>query len=593
VPLKDRLRSRTARDLREERDVLGFVRQPEVRWLSPGLLLRSGVEVLVSGTFGKFADKREVQIEPQDGLDHSEADELWVDYLSDTGDGWHATYTMAWLLAQESLEVGGERLPRGKLLLLGGDEVYPIADAVAYENRFIGPFAAALPATGPADKPVLYALPGNHDWYDGLVSFRRVFCARDGIGGWAMRQRRSYFALKLPHDWWIWGIDIQLDTYIDEVQLDYFRGQPVNPGDKVLLLTAKPAWVRALPRKVEPASWRYLTYFEERIVRASGARLVATITGDLHHYARYEPRDADDAPTRLTAGGGGAYLSPTHTLYPELHVRSLDHGAAQSVTYAREQVYPRAADSRRLSTGILRLALLNPPFARMLGLIYVVLGVAMLGNSGPGALVTKATQHGFGGFLAGAAGAVTIILAGVLVGAIHAGTEIVPRPLEPRRAVMRATQAARAGVALLHTALHLAIASLVLWVVVTLAGNHLLVIWAAGLAALFAAGTALGATLFGAFLLAIHRARGVDAWETANRVFAGQAIPDHKNLLRMRFAADGTLTIHPLGVERAVRDWCYDGADGARPRFGPGGAPPAAQPIDVPLRYDATGRRVS
>jgi hypothetical protein len=262
------------------------------------------------------------------------------------------------------------------------------------------------------------------------------------------------------------------------------------------------------------------------------------------------------------------------------------------VTYAREQVYPSIADSRRLSSGILRLAVLNPPFARMLGLIYVVLGVAMLGNSGPGALVAKATRHGLGGFLAGAAGAVTIILAGLLLGAIHAGTEIVPRRLEPRRAIIQATRAARASVALLHTALHLAIAALVLWAVLRLAGDRPLVIWAAGLAGLFVAGTALGATLFGGFLLAIHRARGADAWETANRVFAGQAIADYKNLLRMRFAADGTLTIHPLGVERAVRDWCYDGADGARPRFGPGGAPPAVQPIDVPLHYDATGRRV-
>ena len=56
--LKDNLRSRKAADLRSERDELGFVRQPEVRWLSPGLLARSGVEVIVSGTFGKFADKR-------------------------------------------------------------------------------------------------------------------------------------------------------------------------------------------------------------------------------------------------------------------------------------------------------------------------------------------------------------------------------------------------------------------------------------------------------------------------------------------------------------------------------------------------------
>jgi hypothetical protein len=594
VPLSRRLRDRSVRDLREEREELGFVRQPAVRWLSPGLLARSGVEVAVSGTFGKFADKREIQRDAQGPFDYSADGELWVDYLSDTGDGWDATYTMAWLLAQESLDVDGERLPRGRLLLLGGDEVYPTADPIAYENRFIGPFEAARPKTDAPDRPELYALPGNHDWYDGLVSFLRVFCARDGaIGDWVTRQRRSYYALKLPHDWWIWGIDIQLDTYIDDVQLDYFRSQPAKPGDKIVLLTAKPAWVRALPGRVEPASWRYLSYFEERVVRASGARLVATITGDLHHYARYEPDD-DAAPTRLTAGGGGAYLSATHTLHPELCLRSLDHAAAETVHYTRAEIYPRVADSRRLSTGILRLAVLNPSFARMLGVLYVVLGVAMLGalNGGEGALVDEATAHGFSGFLAGAADAVSIIVAALLLVVIFGGTDVVPRPLEQRHAVVRATQLARAGTALTHTVLHVATAALVLWAVVNVAGDHPLAIWVGGLAALFAAGALFGSTLFGAFLLAIHRARGVRAWEATNQVFTGQSIADYKNLLRMRFGGDGSLTIHPLGVRRVGRDWRYVGPDAGGPRFAPAGEPPAVHPIDGPLRYDAGGRRV-
>ena len=365
--LKDKLRSRKAADLRAERDELGFVRQPAVRWLSPGLLARSGVEVIVSGTFGKFADKREIQRESQDGLDYSAtAGDVWVDYLSDTGDGWEATYTMAWLLAQPSLQAGEATLPRGRILLLGGDQVYPSATPEMYEDRFIGPFAAALPKSDNPDKPDMYALPGNHDWYDGLVSFLRVFCARDGrVGDWCTRQRRSYFAIRLPNNWWVWAIDIQLDTYIDDIQLDYFRRQVVAPGDKVILMTAKPAWVKAVPGRPEPPSWRYLSYFEERVVRAHGAKLAIVLTGDLHHYARYEPVGDDDAPTRITAGGGGAYLSATHTLKDSLDLRSLDHDA--SVAYDRAEIYPRAEDSRRLSSGILKLARLNPSFAGLLG----------------------------------------------------------------------------------------------------------------------------------------------------------------------------------------------------------------------------------
>jgi len=595
VSLKSSLHGRTARDLREERDLLGFIRRPAVRWLSPGLLAKSGVEVVVSGTFGKFADKREIQREAQDGLDYTGAGELWVDYLSDTGDGFDATYTMAWLLAQENLDFGGEKLPRGKVLLLGGDQVYPTADPVAYEDRFIGPFAAALPSSDAPDKPEMYALPGNHDWYDGLGSFLRVFCSRDGaIGGWRTRQRRSYFALKLPNDWWIWGIDIQLDTYIDDVQLDYFRSQPVTPGDKVILLTAKPAWIKALAGKVDPASWRYLSFFEERVVRASGARLALTITGDIHHYARYEPSGTEDAPTRLTAGGGGAYLSGTHTLYDELHLRSLDAAQDETVTYTREEVYPRAQDSSRLANGILRLGLLNPQFAQLLGALYAVLGIAALGalNSGAGSLFVNATFDGFGGFLSGAAGGATLLVVLVFIGGIYGGTDIVAPALEHREGVVRATKAAKLAVALAHAVTHLAIAALVLWAVIKLIGDSAAAIWVVGLVALFAAGLVLGSTLFGAVLLAIHRVRGVKAWEAANQVFTGQSIPDYKNLLRMRFRPDGSLTIYPLGVERACTSWRHVGPDATKPRFAPAGAPPVAHAIDAPLHYDASGRRV-
>src|SRR5204862_7153726 len=115
------------------------------------------------------------------------------------------------------------------------------------------------------------------------------------------------------------------DTYIDDVQLQYFADLKIGPGDKVVLLTAKPSWIAAIDGRVEPPTWKYLNFFEERMVRDTGARLALTITGDRHHYARYEPtgEGADAAPTRLTAGGGGAYLSPTHTLPEALDLKPL------------------------------------------------------------------------------------------------------------------------------------------------------------------------------------------------------------------------------------------------------------------------------
>ena len=69
----------------------------------------------------------------------------------------------------------------------------------------------------------MFALAGNHDWYDGLTGFLRLFCQRRWIGGWKTRQRRSYFALRLPHHWWLLGTDFQLHSDIDQPQNDYFR----------------------------------------------------------------------------------------------------------------------------------------------------------------------------------------------------------------------------------------------------------------------------------------------------------------------------------------------------------------------------------
>src|SRR5690606_24602207 len=142
--------------------------------------------------------------------DHSQGDELWLDYVADLGDGFDATYSVAYLLAQSELEVDGERLPRGDVLVMGGDQVYPTASGQAYEDRCKGPYRAALPH--PPDDgrvPTLFALPGNHDWYDGLTAFLRLFARRGGgrIGGWLTCPARSYLALQLPPRWWLPALD--------------------------------------------------------------------------------------------------------------------------------------------------------------------------------------------------------------------------------------------------------------------------------------------------------------------------------------------------------------------------------------------------
>jgi hypothetical protein len=51
----------------------------------------------------------------------SKRKDLWFDFMADTGDGGNSTYSVARLLAQPSLKMGKIELPRGDLLIIGGD----------------------------------------------------------------------------------------------------------------------------------------------------------------------------------------------------------------------------------------------------------------------------------------------------------------------------------------------------------------------------------------------------------------------------------------------------------------------------------------
>ncbi|HYH58660.1 MAG TPA: hypothetical protein VD790_05525, partial [Thermoleophilaceae bacterium] len=174
---------------------LDFRRRPMVRWFDPHQLIDTAVRVLLSGVFSAYADNRESQAnEPAEVPDYSEHPDLWLDYVADLGDGWNSTYTVARLLATEAitLDRDGETYctERGRVLVFGGDAVYPVPKAVEYENRMLGPYRSALPCAS-EEPPELFAVAGSHDWYDGLVNFTSIFCRNRWVGGWKTRQRRS------------------------------------------------------------------------------------------------------------------------------------------------------------------------------------------------------------------------------------------------------------------------------------------------------------------------------------------------------------------------------------------------------------------
>lgn len=547
-------------------DELPFERQPAVRWYSPTLLASAGLQVVMASAFGSYLDKRELQsvLGQEPFTDLSDRGEVWVDYVADTGDGFDATYTVASLVGRSRLDVKGlaDSLPRGDLLVFGGDQVYPDATAGGYEHRLTGPFTAALPWTPPDRRPALFAVPGNHDWYDGLTSFLRVFGQQKAIGGWQTYQTRSYFAVKLPHGWWLWGVDAYLDTYIDEPQLRFFDGLEVAPGDRIVVCTADPSWVEAA---ADPAAYRNLAYLERKIVAPKGAEVALMLAGDLHHYARYTA--ADRGRHKITAGGGGAFLHPTHGLPSHVPVRTDPNRAATETTYERLTTYPTAGRSRLLALGTLALPWRNPSFAPLVGLLHLLVTAEVLRRftDRAGAAVAddaagRATADA-GARLVEMIGAATpgdvvadivaslpslALVVAVLLALVGFATP--PRRLRPAPAAW-----AKRAMGLGHTALHLAAVVLVVWLTLqaaSLAPPGWLLIAAAYVAALVLGGV-VGSVVFAAYLTLANVIWGAED----NHAFSAQRHSGHKNFLRLHLGADGALTVHALGVDRPGRRW--------------------------------------
>lgn len=559
-----------------------------VDWLAPLQLLGTGLQVVLSSVFGAYSDKREMQAalvrtsEP-DG-DYSDRREVWFDYIADLGDGFHPTYAMAWLLARDRLRPGlspgmqepegwEKGLPRGRFLIMGGDQVYPTASAAEYQDRLIGPYGAALPYCQD-EWPHLYAIPGNHDWYDGLTSFLRIFCQRPTrpgsvlesrwIGAWEPRQRRSYFAIKLPGNWWLWGTDIQLSSAIDKPQLEYFFEEIVPQMKKeqdrsgiaprVILVTATPSWifrgtdpspepgddeegeqpVGVRRSVVDPKAFDSLAHFEG-LIRESGARVALVLSGDLHHFCHYAQvkRDAQGHRThRITSGGGGAYLFPTHQMPGEIalpergHVKTDGPGEEEKeVRYRlRNATFPSEKDSRRLGRGVWLLPVRNWSFSVLLGGTY-----ALFGWTSPN---------------------VTGVLLGLLI--LLGAYKFASTQTSFHRNLQRV-------LGVLHGGAHILMAQAISgWVFTQVPpedpGSRFLTAIFHALpyaASMLILGGLAGSILFTLYLLVSSRFTGAHV----NEVFSSQKIQDYKSFLRLRIDEKGDLTLYAIGVEKVPRAW--------------------------------------
>ncbi len=272
--------------------------------------------------------------------------DLWLDFVADTGDDVAVSRAVARLIFADyelpDPDEAGRFLqgPRGDILLFGGDTAYPVATAQEITNRVIVPFNQVL-ETLPVERPrVLLGIPGNHDWYDGLDGFARMFrrtsddeegvlrpsvvgisqrmieryaeWAREFVRGGkiekpkalALRgyrpvQGASYFVLPLTARLHLFAVDRQLRT-LDSRQTRFFADwRARHPDVAPWVMLPDPLFAFGKPSATGTAMVEALNLDLE-------AKPHFLLSGDVHHYERLQ----HGAALHVTAGGGGAFLHP-------------------------------------------------------------------------------------------------------------------------------------------------------------------------------------------------------------------------------------------------------------------------------------------
>jgi hypothetical protein len=276
-------------------------------------------------------------------------------------------------------------LPRGRFLVMGGDMAYPMADIDTYRERFFQVYNDALqyppqggklaskrirsvsPADGHFDEttikttatshPLLFAIPGNHDWVDGLETYRSTILSFDHLGGWKTPQSTSYYVLALPGDWWMLCTDTGLNADIDQLQMQYFLKfieEKLRPASSVIVINHDPSWI--IDAYERPNGGYHCQPRLTTVARACGARCRMRLAGDTHNYSRYQATEGPlpdvaaaglggstvegtanvdnfHCPQLVVSGGGGAFLHGTQ--FPGK--RFIDH---DGIAHARKATFP-------------------------------------------------------------------------------------------------------------------------------------------------------------------------------------------------------------------------------------------------------------
>ncbi|UWU81612.1 hypothetical protein N2603_42495 [Bradyrhizobium huanghuaihaiense] len=156
---------------------------------------------------------------------------------------------------------------------------------------------------------------------------------------------------------------------------------------KIIMCSAEPGW---LYTDTNSKSWSITDF---AVGLALGARksdgtskghtVPILLSGDTHHYSRYQ---ATDGTQFITSGGGGAFLHPTHHLEKNVSLdwqttkKNLQLGAIPSVkkdTPEEPACYPSKRICQRLVWRNVFFAFKNWDFSLLMGAIYGLCGLAI------------------------------------------------------------------------------------------------------------------------------------------------------------------------------------------------------------------------
>ena len=335
----------------------------KISWLDPRMLwvARNGVLASWLGdptgrTRSRWVAQRAASGAPADKvIRRDDPDRFSFLVIGDTGEGDDPQYAVV----PGFLKTGQD----SRFAVLASDVIYPVGSADDYDTKFFRPYQDY--------RAPIYAIPGNHDWYEDLGGFMRVFCddapplppeprPRPFTRAWLrsllwhrphpdaghhlaearkVRSAPEQQAVQ-PGPYWaidagpvrVIGIDTGLLGTLDAEQGAWLREVSRGPRPKILV-TGSPLYVdgRREPCAVEGGGT------VDDIVRDPEHPYVAAIGGDIHNYQRYPVR-LDDGRTLqyVVAGGGGAFMHATHTI-PRVDVAG--------VTEQDFRCYPLRGDS--------------------------------------------------------------------------------------------------------------------------------------------------------------------------------------------------------------------------------------------------------